>query len=447
MKMKKTTFTLILISLVVIFSIIAIVYLWGDSSLSRVGHSLEKLKSLPYLTWVSSGNTIEKEGVTLYDPERTLPGLNLYNPRNLSTAYLIDLSGNVLHSWKYHLLARDSWHHVELCKNGDLLVIIKDEMLIRLDWDSNLLWEKRLRFHHDIAIDSDDDIYSIIRKDASIPVNGHSINILNDYIVQLSPDGEIKKEISLFDLLKDEISPVKYDEILRWTEQNGEESEIMDQTGNRNKTNTPPDLFHTNTIEVLDREIEGVGGRGDLLISAREMNLIAVVDPEREMIVWSWGPGVLDKQHQPSAIPNGNILIFDNGISREYSRIVELDPRTGEIVWEYKADPEKDFFSGFRGGCQRLPNGNTLITESDKGRVFEVTPEGDTVWEFYNPEVNIEKKKRSAIYRMNRISSLEKYPRLKNFQITKPVDEYSLRFQRKESIRMGDMNLDRVAIR
>ena len=44
-----------------------------------------------------------------------------------------------------------------------------------------------------------------------------------------------------------------------------------------------------------------------------------------------------------------------------------------------------DFYSRSGGGCQRLPNGNTLITSSDDGHAFEVTREGDVVWEFFNP--------------------------------------------------------------
>ena len=68
--------------------------------------------------------------------------------------------------------------------------------------------------------------------------------------------------------------------------------------------------------------------------------------------------------------------------------------------------PEK-FFSALIGSNQRLPNGNTLITESDKGHVFEITREGKIVWEFYNPNINMEAKKRETIYRMTRIYNPE----------------------------------------
>ncbi|MCD6599146.1 MAG: hypothetical protein J7L19_01040, partial [Dehalococcoidia bacterium] len=64
---------------------------------------------------------------------------------------------------------------------------------------------------------------------------------------------------------------------------------------------------------------------------------------------------------------------------------VEVNPSTNEIVWEYKSDPPSDFYSAIMGGCQRLPNGNTLICETTTGRVFEVTSGQDIVWEFTSP--------------------------------------------------------------
>jgi len=65
--------------------------------------------------------------------------------------------------------------------------------------------------------------------------------------------------------------------------------------------------------------------------------------------------------------------------------MIEFDPVTMAIVWEYAGTPETPFGSAIRGDQQRLANGNTLITESDTGRILEVTAEGDVVWEFRNP--------------------------------------------------------------
>jgi len=167
------------------------------------------------------------------------------------------------------------------------------------------------------------------------------------------------------------------------------------------------DIMHTNTIEVIDRDIEGFCRKGDWLISIRELDFIGVLDPDKEKFVWSWGPGELDMQHHPTLLKNGNILIFDNGYNKGFSRVIELNPLTKKIVWEYKSDPPQDFYSEHRGGSQRLPNGNTLITESNKGHVFEVTKEGRLVWEFYNPKVRLEDKKKEAIFRVIRFTSAE----------------------------------------
>ena len=99
---------------------------------------------------------------------------------------------------------------------------------------------------------------------------------------------------------------------------------------------------------------------------------------------------------------NGNILLFDNGMYRNYSRILELNPRTEKIVWKYEADPNESFYTRTRGGNQRLPNGNTLITETNKGHVFEVNKDGEIVWEFWNPDFD-KKGRRKVIYRMMRV--------------------------------------------
>jgi hypothetical protein len=91
------------------------------------------------------------------------------------------------------------------------------------------------------------------------------------------------------------------------------------------------------------------------------------------------------RQHCPSLLDNGNILLFDNQGNYGASRILEFSPVTQEIAWEYKGDERGDFYSEKFGTVQRLPNGNSLIAESHYGRAMEVTQKGDIVWEYYNP--------------------------------------------------------------
>ena len=95
----------------------------------------------------------------------------------------------------------------------------------------------------------------------------------------------------------------------------------------------------------------------------------------------------------PRGLPGeGNVMVFNNGLP--YSEVIEFDPTTGKKVWEYSGQAlgygpthslSHYFFSATISSAQRLPNGNTLICEGDGGRIFEVTPELETVWEYVTP--------------------------------------------------------------
>jgi hypothetical protein len=91
--------------------------------------------------------------------------------------------------------------------------------------------------------------------------------------------------------------------------------------------------------------------------------------------------------HEGRVLPNGNVLVLDNGITTQRSRVLEIEPLSRTIVWEYQGDPPEDFFTPGRGGAVRLPGGNTLITDSNAARSFEVTSEGEVIWEFLGPHL------------------------------------------------------------
>lgn len=109
---------------------------------NNVTHSTatEALKSLPYLEWAPAEDNIQKSGIVKHDEKQSFKGINICNSRRLSSAYLMDMSGNVLHIWSAKINGNNSLHHVEMGKNGDLLVIDEDTKLIKLDWDSNIKW-------------------------------------------------------------------------------------------------------------------------------------------------------------------------------------------------------------------------------------------------------------------------------------------------------------------
>ena len=90
------------------------------------------------------------------------------------------------------------------------------------------------------------------------------------------------------------------------------------------------------------------------------------------------------RQHQPTLLANGRILLLDNQGHRGMSKVIEIDPFTQEIAWSYQGDADNPFSTRTGGSVQRLPNGNTLVTESDSGRAFEVTAQRRVVWIYHN---------------------------------------------------------------
>jgi len=358
------------ISLVVVGLVVALaVGIWPRRTEPVAEDILNKLGSLGYVEWVP----LKDKKAARYEADLAYDGLNIYAAGVLPEAYLVDMQGNVVHKWAGE---QQQWAHAEMC-DGDLFVFAYEEkLLISIDRDSNIRWEQKIDAHHDIDFDESGRIYTLGAKNEVVLLRGKPLRIRSDYIFILSADGQIEKEISIFELVKSLVAkrPANF------------------------SVSRPEDILHSNSIEYIERDIEGFCSKGDLLISIHGLNLIGVVDIEQNKLIWSWGENELDGQHAPTLLDSGNILIFDNGYRRGFSRVIELNPLTKCIEWEYKPD---DFYTQTKGFAQRLPNDNTLITESNKGRAFEITKKGNIVWEFYNPKVK--KKKRAAIYRMERI--------------------------------------------
>ena len=142
---------------------------------------------------------------------------------------------------------------------------------------------------------------------------------------------------------------------------------------------------------------------------------MVIISHQTGNVVWRIGPdfagrpearlGQFVGQHFPHMIPGdlpgaGNILVFDNGgasghggpdrtnaipnrYTRTWSRVLEFDPITLEVVWQYgSASGDDCFFSRYVSNAQRLPNGNTLITIGNESRIIEVTPDQQVVWQY-----------------------------------------------------------------
>ena len=103
------------------------------------------------------------------------------------------------------------------------------------------------------------------------------------------------------------------------------------------------------------------------------------------VVLWlsfAFALGVTPAQAQ-SKRPNGVYFLVDNLGMGDRSRLLEIDPLSGRTLWSYEVpDDPKAFFSYFSGSNQRFENGNTLVTESDAGRAFEIDRHGALVWEY-----------------------------------------------------------------
>ncbi len=126
---------------------------------------------------------------------------------------------------------------------------------------------------------------------------------------------------------------------------------------------------------------------GDIMVSWRHNNLIAVIDKKTGKFKFEWQGTELGHQHDFQILENGNYMVFINqnpgpGVG---SRVLEFDPKTKETVWDYQGKPRYTFHSPFISGARRLWSGNTLICEDMWGRIFEVTPDKELVWKYVSP--------------------------------------------------------------
>ncbi len=366
----------------------------------------EAMKSLPYSSFAAEENG-NRDGVIEFRKSGSEPGLNLYNSYYQAGAALLDMDGHVLHRWQPGT-GGPNWHYVHLLPNGDLLVCVEDEMMMRLNWSSRVLWKTPMRAHHDISVAENGDIYTLTGAEEMAVLFGLRVPVVNEYIEVLDgATGLSKKRLSLFALFGKD---VPFSALGRVYAQIFDPQDFLWRVLKQNKSGRPLlrrltgfDVFHANALKIIGRTIPGLCRKGDLLLSLRSTDSIAIVDPACGVVRWSWGTGDLEEQHDPSLLDNGHILVFDNGTRRKFSRIVEIDPQTRSIVWEYRNLAAAGFYSSWGGAAQRLLNGNTLITDSDDGRVFEVTKDGERVWLYMNPDDG-PGGKRATIYRMTRIT-------------------------------------------
>ena len=323
--------------------------------------------------------------VTIYKPDKTYEGYTLIAPFTSSNAWLIDLDGHYVHRWKLRSQPRN---HATLLPNGHLLYASAGPLppatdmsfpqvgswglgagIIELDWEGNEIWKyvDRYQSHSFWRMDNGNTMICRITKvpdelspvlKGGLPGSEDRGIIWTDGLREVNQHGEIVWEWDMADHIEPDVHvacPLEH----------------------------RADFTHMNSVQVLPN--------GDVLTGFRNISTIIIIDKQTGKIGWQGGPGFVSHQHWPNMLANGNILVFDNGEHRNdgsrlsFSRIIELDPSTMNVEWMYTANPPQSFYSALLGGAERLPNGNTLICEAMKGRIFEVTPDGEIVWQYTNP--------------------------------------------------------------
>jgi hypothetical protein len=343
------------------------------------------------------------QGVTRADPSRWQEGYTVYSTAQGQAVSLVNMQGHEVHRWEFSYdelwdeesevqnLVPERFIYVRnahLYPNGDLLLSFSAWTttpfgfgIARVDRDSNLIWKNFRHIHHSFDEAEDGTVYALDHIVIDEPPAWLKTKVdgpyLDDGVAIFTSKGEFLKRISLLESLKSS----SY-----WP--------VITSLALSNAGNNLGDWLHANDVEVLtsdDAAAFPFAEAGDLLISMREVSAIAILNVEQEKVTWL-ARGDWFGQHDPDFLSNGNILLFNNidmqtdSAGTQTSSIIEINPKTRAVVWSYKGTEAEPFFTSARGSQQRLPNGNTLITESQGGRIIEVTMDGDIVWEFYNPD-------------------------------------------------------------
>ncbi len=313
-------------------------------------------------------------GVVLYEEELADPGYNLVTNLTEGGATLVDMRGRTLRSWS-DPSAGARWSRAVLLENGDLLGLsTRDDLLLCFHWDGGLRWRLPLKVHHDAEQLPNGSLLVLTQRIRDLPELDTRHRSVDNLLTLVSADGKVLEEVSLYDAIR-------------------ASSEVLTIQAPPGTDELPAgpiiDPIHANAAKWMRlpelAERSALFGPDKVLVTLRYPDSIAILDWEAKKLVWAWGADVLEGPHEATLLANGHVLVFDNGNGYEvrgFSRVIEMDPLTGEIVWEYRSPNPGDFYSEGRGTAQGLPNGNVLVANSNRGEAFEVTRDGRIVWRY-----------------------------------------------------------------
>lgn len=254
-------------------------------------------------------------------------------------------------------------HGLALLGDGSIVTAFDDYYrTVRIDPCGKRIWTSDARLHHAI--------YPVDHERFAWGVGGD--NRIQKIDLRT---GKLVRDISMADLRRANPDLTVFD--MRRIDDN--------RLGENARNDTPayfPDPYHINDAKPLPTRMAVHFPRfraGDLLVSLRSLNLVAVIDPATLEIKWLTNRYTL-RQHDPDWEPDGTISVFDNQMGRKFSRIVSLDPRTGQHRTLVDGGPLK-FYSRIRGKQQSLENGGHLVSSAEQGRIFELGPDGKISWE------------------------------------------------------------------
>lgn len=357
-------------------------------------------------------------GVHRYFKDLCFDGYNLFSPYFYNETHLIDMEGNIVHTWKSDYMPGLFAH---LLPDGALVRGIRvPNMAVRFagttggferfDWDGNLL-QRYVKNDHDtdeclshafcpmpngntmvICLEkkTNEEAYARGRKLGTLPEEGELFEgkvhkgLYLDYLMEIDQDNNVVWEWHLWDHVGDAPDEFNLNYILPAT--HGYFSTV--------------DWVHFNAVDYNPRTDQ-------VVVTCRNFGEFVIIDRKTGKLVYRWGnPATHNRGRAPSYcfdgdeqlfgphnahfLDNDNIQVFDNGCMRPQgnrSRVLEVCPKNGKIVWEYKSHHPYNFCSPYQSSSQRLPNGNVLVCAAGQGQIFEVTggPEPRVCWEFVCP--------------------------------------------------------------
>lgn len=344
----------------------------------------------------------EGSGVNLHVAGKPSPGITLVTGffDGSTGIRLLDLDGKVLNEWRIsfneiwpeapHLADQPhDWdtelHGSMLQPNGDVIFTFQYRGLVRMDRCGRVEWKLPRETSHAFVADAEGNLWvpsrelreEAVRKYPKIPPPFYE-----EYVLKVSPDGAVLREISILGAIFD----ARFEGLLF---ANGAHDPGLDIL-------LSSDFTHLNDVEVLTPELAPafpMFEAGDLLVSLRNLDLLMVISPVTGQIKWTQ-TGPFLRQHDPDFLATGQISVFDNrrdnndGKLFGGSRILAIDPGTGRVTTLYGARTGENFYTNEMGAHQWLQNGNLLISESNKGRAFEVDRDGKVVWSYVNRWTN-----------------------------------------------------------